>query len=110
MEMSELKRQLQRGRARRRYPREVRDAVVAHAEREKHRGRTYEQIASDLGVCVQTLAYWRSTAPSDGTLETVTIVPEHDAPARQEVIVEFGPLRVRGLDVSGVAELMRRLG
>jgi hypothetical protein len=31
------------------------------------------------------------------------------ARARARTYVEYGPLRVRGLDVGGIAELMRRL-
>jgi hypothetical protein len=32
-----------------------------------------------------------------------------DATAPQEVIIECGRVRVRGLDVAGVAELLKRL-
>jgi hypothetical protein len=38
----------------------------------------------------------------------VAIVAEREP--RRELVVEYGPLRVRGLDVGGLAELLKRLG
>ena len=53
-----------------------------------------------------TLQYWRATERR-GKLVPVTIV-EAPAPA-PGLVVECGQLRVHGLDLGGVLELLRRL-
>ena len=108
MEASELKRRLARGRGRHGYPAELKDAVLAYAARRRAERATQEKVASELGMSAQTLGYWRALARQRGGITPVTIVAQPE-PAR-ELVVECGPLRVRGLDVNGVAELLRRLG
>jgi transposase-like protein len=106
MEASELKRELAKGRGRGgRYPAALRDAVVEYAARAKRSGKNQRAVAEELGMSLQTLCYWRALARSKGGLLPVTILAE----PQPEVTVECGPLRVRGLDVGGVAELLRRL-
>lgn len=106
MEASELKRELAKARARGgRYPAVLRDAVVAFAASAKRTGKNQRVVAEELGMSLQTLCYWRALARSKGALLPVTIVAE----PQPELTVECGPLRVRGLDVGGVAELLRRL-
>jgi hypothetical protein len=106
MEAAELKRELSKARGRGgRYPAELRDAVVEYAARAKKRKINQRVVAEELGMSVQTLCYWRALARSKGALTPVTIVAEPQA----ALTVECGPLRVRGLDVGGVAELLRRL-
>ena len=106
MEALELKRELAKARGRGgRYPAALRDAVVEYAGRAKRHGKNQRAVASELGMSLQTLCYWRALARSRGSLVAVTVVPE----VQPEVTVECGPLRVRGLDVAGVAELLRRL-
>jgi hypothetical protein len=109
MDGAELKRELSRAQAQRRgqYPVALRDAVLEYASRAKRQGKSQAKVAAELGMCLQTLAYWRMTARRKGSLTPVAIVAE--PPRAQELVVEFGPLRVRGLDVSGVAELFKRL-
>jgi hypothetical protein len=110
MNARELKKRLKASRAAgAQYPVELRRAVLDHARSEHAQGRSWDAISRDLGLCNQTLAYWRSKSTS--ALVPVTVVGEAkpELPAR-EVTVECGPLVVRGLDVSGVAELLRRLG
>ena len=110
MEASALKRRLAQGRGRGRqgYPAELREAVVAYAARRKAERVSQSKVAAELGMSEQTLCYWRALARQRGGLAPVAIV--ECAPERREGVVECGPLRVRGLDVSGVAELLRRLG
>jgi transposase-like protein len=109
MEATELRRELARVRAekRGRYPAALRDAVLEYASRAKKQGRSRREVAVELGVSDQTMTNWRKAASKRGSLAPVTVVtqPEHGS----QLVVEYGPLRVRGLDVGGVAELLRRL-
>jgi transposase-like protein len=109
MEATELKRELIKAKASRRgrYPVGLREAVLEYAARSKKHGKSHVKVAAELGMSVQTLCYWRAVARNRGALTPVAIVP---APVvEREPVVELGPLRVRGLDVAGVAELLKRL-
>lgn len=110
MEESDLKRRLAKAKASGRhvYPRALREAVVKHATQRRAERVSRERIARELGMSPATLDYWCAPARRGrGELTPVTIVARPE-PAR-EVIVEVGPLRVRGLDVTTLAELLRRL-
>jgi hypothetical protein len=109
MEADELRRELARARRakRGRYPAQLRDAVVAYLLRAKQQKKTQAAVATELGMSMQTLCYWRALARSRGTLAPVTIIAEPEV--AREIVVECGPLRVRGLDAAGLAELFRRL-
>jgi hypothetical protein len=65
-----------------------------------------EVVASVLGMGVATLSYWCAPKRVLGTLAPLSIVK---AEPDRDVVVECGPLRVLGLDVAPVAELLRRL-
>jgi DNA-binding transcriptional regulator YiaG len=108
MEASELKRQLARARSEKRgaYPSALRDAVIAYAAKRRAEKIGRDRVAAELGMSVATLSYWCSPPAKTGKLAAVSIVR---APAEREVVVECGPLRVRGLDVGSVAELLRSL-
>ncbi|HTU61890.1 MAG TPA: hypothetical protein VMF89_25710 [Polyangiales bacterium] len=109
MEGTELKKLLGRARSdkRSRYPAKLREAVVAYASRRRGQKASRDVVAAELGMSVATLSYWCAPARTRGTLEPVSIVARPE-PTR-DVVVECGPLRVRGLDVASVAELLRRL-
>lgn len=109
MDATELKRLLvkARGDKRGRYPAKLREAVVAYASKRRGQKASRDVVAAELGMSVATLSYWCAPARVRGSLEPVTIVARPE-PAR-EVVVECGPLRVRGLDVELVADLLRRL-
>jgi transposase-like protein len=109
MEANELRRRLAQARSqgRRRYPKDLREAVVAYALRRKAERVCQAKVASELGVSEQTLCYWRAIHRERAGLARVAVVAEQ---ARsEEVILECGPLRVRGLGIEGVAELLKRL-
>jgi transposase-like protein len=109
MEAQELKRELLKAKAskRGRYPAVLREAVLEYAARSKKHGKSHAKVAAELGMSVQTLCYWRAIARRRGALAPVAIVAS--ATIEREPTVEFGPLRVRGLDIAGVAELLKRL-
>lgn len=108
MEAAELKREFLKAKAGggARYPAALRQAAVEYAKRAKTQGRSQAQVAGELGVSEQTLRYWRSKS-REGELMPVAIV----APSgpSQDPVVEVGALRVRGLDIAGIAELLKRL-
>ena len=108
MEANELKRRLAHGRGSRGYPAEVREAVLAYAARRRAERVSQDKVAAELGMSPQTLCYWRALARQRGGIAPVAIVAEPES--TRELVVECGPLRVRGLDVGGIAELLRRLG
>jgi transposase-like protein len=109
MDASELKRELAKVKSGKngRYPATLRDAVVEYAAKAKEHGKSHAKVAAELGMSEPTLSFWRAQARSRGNLVPVAIVA---APrVEREPIVEPGPLRVRGLDIAGVAELLKRL-
>lgn len=105
---NELKRRLAHGRGSRGYTAELKEAVLACATRRRAEGVSQDKVAAELGMSPQTPCYWRALAKQRGGMAPVAIVAERE-PTRA-IVVECGPLRVRGLDVGGVAELLRRLG
>ena len=65
-------------------------------------------LASELGMSLGTLQYWRATERR-GKLVPVTLV-EAPAPTwTPGLMLECGRLRVHGLDLDGVTELLKRL-
>ena len=109
MDASELKRRLAKARegGRGKYSKGLRDAVIAYAGEQRAQGVGREKVAAELGMSVATLSYW-CTPKTKSALAPVTIVSE-PASAR-EIVVAYGSLRVHGLDLAQVAELVRRLG
>lgn len=109
MEGPELKRLLAKARSgkRSRYPAKLREAVVAYASRRRAQKASRDVVAAELGMSVATLSYWCAPARTRGRLEPVSIIARPEPVP--DLVVECGPLRVRGLDVASVAELLRRL-
>lgn len=109
MELLELKKQLATVRSgkRSRYPAKLKQAVLAYAAKRRAQKASRETVASELEMSVGTLSYWCAPARGAGSLQPVTIMA---AQPPSEVVIECGPLRVRGLGIDGVAELLRRLG
>ncbi len=109
MEAAELNRELAKTRKgkRGRYPATLREAVVQYASAAKRQGKSQTKVADELGMSMQTLSNWRRALRGRGSLAPVTIVaaPESES----DVVVECGPLRVRGLGIGQLAELLRRL-
>jgi hypothetical protein len=104
-----LKKRLRRARSggRGRYPLDLRKAVVEYASRARHQGKSGAMVAAELGMSAHTLQYWQAAARGHGQLLPVKIVAG-TMPTR-EVIIECGQVRVRGLDIPGVADLLKRL-
>lgn len=104
-----LKRRLRRARSggRGRYAVDLRKAVVEYASRARQEGKSGAKVAAELGMSAHTLQYWQAAARGHGQLLPVKLVA--GATTAKEVVVECGQIRIRGLDVEGVAELLKRL-
>jgi hypothetical protein len=85
------------------YPPDLVAQVRAHVEACRAAGVTMAQISADLGVSLDTLYRWRRDAPGFRQVEVV-------AEAASSFTVH-GPrgLRIEGLDLASLADLLRRL-
>jgi hypothetical protein len=100
-----LRRALSGGRGR--YPLDLRKAVVEYASRARQRGMTGAKVAAELGMSSHTLQYWQAAARGHGQLLPVKVVA--GGTTAKEIVIECGQVRVRGLGVEEVVELLRRL-
>jgi transposase-like protein len=108
VDITELKRELGKAKVgkRGRYPLALRAAVLEFADEAKRGGKSHRKVAAELGIGEQTLWAWRA-ARRDAAVVPVAIV---EGEGSRELVVECGPLRVHGLDVETLAELLKRLG
>ena len=100
-----------------RYSPAFRAEVVTHAHAEVRKGVAVARIACDLGLRPKTLTLWMRRMPAS-KLRAVRV--EHDPrpgpmpaaeaiPERRAVIVTPSGVRVEGLDLDGIVQLMRSL-
>lgn len=100
-----------RGRA---YPVALRRLAVAYFVQRRDEGAAVDEIGPEIGLSSSTLSRWEQDMrgqdePSQG-FEVVHVVEEAaKAPARGLVVHGPSGLRVEGLDLDGLAELLRRL-
>jgi predicted ABC-type transport system involved in lysophospholipase L1 biosynthesis ATPase subunit len=95
-----------------RYPRQLRREALGYARRRQQAGDSLKSIGGRLGLRPQLLHYWQKT--SNGVMRRVRIASARDARATsleagRLVLLTPGGLRVEGLDVAGLAELLRAL-
>lgn len=89
------------------YGRELRQLGVACAREGAERGVSRKRVAAALGVHPDTLRHWLATeSPISTALVAVRVTREHQA-----ALTVHGPcgVRVDGLDVAALAELLRAL-
>jgi transposase-like protein len=120
MEISELKRRLTQGRNGNGYPPALKAEAIRYAAERQAAGARLARIADELGVLAPTLTYWQKLARRRGKVEPgakaepgAKLVPVQIAkeqPRTEDLVVECGPLRIRGLDLAGVVSLLRSLG
>ena len=95
----------------RRYPSALRRVAVEYFRRRRAAGATLAAISRELGVKRHTLIGWTAAPEAAAALPRfvpVSVVAE--TPATSRIIVHGpGGVRVEGLDLAGVAELLRRL-
>jgi hypothetical protein len=98
-----------RGRA---YPKGLLEKLLSYTVARRRQGASIVEVASELGINFRTLARWlgERKASSFGRVEVVA-AKAITAAAGAPTIVVHGPrgLRIEGLDLTGVAELVRRV-
>lgn len=72
------------------------------------RGVDLEQAASEIGVAVADLRAWTRDQEGEAPL-LVSVQVEAESTTRREIVVLAGGVRIEGLSVADVVELVRRL-
>lgn len=87
---------------------ELKARLIAEARSRRAAGTTLEAIGEELGVPWRTLARWctaeRKPKRAFRPVEIVAV------PSARPIVHGPRGLRIEGLDLDGVAELVRRLG
>jgi transposase-like protein len=95
------------------YPAELRGEAVEYARERRGQGATWSLIAQELGLGIDSLTRWVELAGGHGDAQRFrrVAVKANETPAAVGALVLHGPggVRVEGLDVGTVAELLRRL-
>lgn len=92
----------------RRYPAELRQRGAEYMRARQAAGAPLSAVLRELGLRCETLAGW--AAPAEAVARPrfvpVSVVKE---PAGRIVLHDPGGVRIEGLDVAGVADLLRQL-
>lgn len=92
------------------YPKGLLEKLLSYTVARRRQGAQVIEVAGELGMNWRTLTRWLGERRSAKRFERVEVVATA-APAASTLIVH-GPrgLRIEGLDLAGVAELVRRVG
>lgn len=86
------------------YPEKLKKLALAALSEAEERGLGTTSVARELGIHADTLRSWR---------DATALVPVRVIESRTEqsslVVIAAGGLRIEGLDIAGLAELIRRL-
>ncbi|HTQ06111.1 MAG TPA: hypothetical protein VMI54_19750 [Polyangiaceae bacterium] len=89
------------------------EKLLSYTVARRRQGASIVEVASEVGINFRTLARWLG-ARKTGRFGRVEVVatPVTTAAAAAAGIVVHGPrgLRIEGLDVAAIAELVRRVG
>src|SRR5262245_39890493 len=95
-----------RGRA---YPTGLRKRIIAYVEARRAEGAATRLAGDEIGMDWRTLLRWAPCSTSVG-FEQVVVRDEIDGAAARIVVHTRCGLRIEGLDLRALAELMRMLG
>lgn len=103
-----------RGRPGKGFAAEVREQAVAYAARRRAQGVSQQVLATELGLAVTTLENWRHQSAHGAIVpgfRAVQLAHEHAVEVVGSGVVVHGAhgVRIEGLDVAQLAELLRRL-
>jgi transcriptional regulator with XRE-family HTH domain len=89
------------------YPKGLLEKVLSYTVARRRQGARLIDVGEELGIGFKTLSRWLRGKSKPRRFERVEVVA---APAR--ALTVHGPrgLRIEGLDIDGVAELVQRLG
>ena len=109
-ELSKLRQQLENKRdSRGRVPATTKRDALLIIERARQSGMSYRSISKQIGVNNHTLRYWRETTKAKSVIEAVRIAEPNSKPKSEVVLVGPRGLRIEGLNLSELAELLVRL-
>ena len=97
-----------RSSGRTRYPRELKASILEHARLQRSRKISRDVIAAELGLSIATLHCWLYAKRPESTLKPVTVRAVEN-PIGSVVLITRDGHRVEGLDVDGMAQLLRGL-
>lgn len=96
----------------RRYPETLKRDVLAYAAERGKAGRGLAATSAELGIPERSIKLWSSTPRPSSTPKFVAMAVEGapEVPPAPHIVVHApGGLRIEGLDVALLAELLRRL-
>ena len=98
-----------RGRGRT-YPKGLMGKLLSYTVARRRQGAKLVEVAAELGMKSHTLSRWLGEKRPSASFERVEVVATAAPPAARKLIVH-GPrgLRVEGLELADVAELVRRV-
>jgi transposase len=93
------------------YPRGLLEKLLSYTVARRRQGLKIEEVGAEIGMSWRTLQRWLGEKRSKARFERVQVVTPTPATAAASAIVVHGPrgVRIEGLDVDGVAALVRRL-
>ena len=97
-----------RSSGRTRYPRALKASILEHARFQRSRKISRDVIAVELGLSVTTLHGWLYAKRPGPNLKPVTVSSARNSLGTVVLITRDGH-RVEGLDVDGMAQLLRGL-
>jgi DNA invertase Pin-like site-specific DNA recombinase len=115
-EIAELRAHVERQQAkgaptRTRYSQEFRQRVLALVRERQAQGLSIRGVARAVGLKETTVQRWLQAGPQNAGLRQVVLEAEPTTSNRFDRLVVFaGPLRIEGLDLASLSELVRRLG
>lgn len=99
-----------------RYSPSLRRLAIEYCQSRREHRRPFREIAEALGVSTVTLGRWLESEREDPgprlrevVIEESTPAPPSATPEPHLTVVTPSGLRIEGLDLSGVIELMRRV-
>jgi transposase len=93
-----------------RYEAELKSRVVAFAQAQRGQGRSWGQVATELGLRFETLRRWcvKGSSSLPRAMRRVEIVA--DVASRRLAVVSPGGLRIEGLTLEDAVALLRAVG
>jgi hypothetical protein len=95
------------------FPDDLRRAVVDYAARKLKAGCTVESVARELGISAMSVARWTQRfekAPEAGLMRRVEVLAETAVPSSGLVVHTPSGLRIEGLDLGRLVQLVRAVG
>lgn len=90
-------------------PEELKWAALEYVEARTAQGAAEGTAAAEIGVAALTLARWRQERPSAVPRFVPVVVDEQTSSGSRFIVHGPGGLRIEGLDLDSLAELLRRL-